>query len=226
MVAKVIAVVNQKGGVGKSTVCLNLSAGLQARGHKTMLADGDPQKTSYNTARLAPDDMPFPLPVVPLGDSGEKLSVMLSQYLDDYDVIIIDGPPSHIAKQTRSAVAFSDITIIPMEPSYPDLESSIETSKVIQEIEDSSRTPRIIPTYLLMNKVERTSINKSIMEMASDKTGRPILNSKLRRLTVFKESVAMGIPVELLKDPAGAEDVAALVEEVISLLGLRRRKHT
>lgn len=77
--AKIIAVANQKGGVGKTTSCVNLCAALTTLGKKVLLVDGDPQ-----------------------GNASTGMGVAKSTRPNTYDMIINSTPAAECVKHTDS----------------------------------------------------------------------------------------------------------------------------
>lgn len=218
MLAKIVAVVNQKGGVGKTTVCLNLACALVKRGFRTLLVDADPQESSLKMAALATEDAPYPVAVMSLASTAGKLAQMVKLHMQNYEVIIIDGPPSATAPQTRAAVVISDLTLIPLQPSMSDLNSTITTCDLINEVHGEKDLNT--PTYVVMTMLERTNMSRVILKEAGPKTGFPLMSARLSRRTSFKEAQALGLPVENYDDPLAAAEVAQLADEVIRLLSL------
>lgn len=213
MVAKIIAVVNQKGGVGKTTVSLNLACSLVRRGFRTLLVDADPQETSIKRAAANAD---YPVAVISLASVGNKITHMVKLHMDNYDFIIIDGPPSHTAPQTRAAVSVADLTLIPLQPSTADLDSTVETCALLNEVYGEQEFPT--PTLIVVNMLERTTMSKVILAEAEAKTGYPLAKTKWMRRTSYKEAMALGIPMEEYSDAQAAEEVAQLAEEVIQAM--------
>lgn len=76
---KIIAVVNQKGGVGKSTTCVNLTAALHARGYRTLLVDIDPQANSTSGMGVRKDRHPNSYEVL-IGSSPAASAVIETRY--------------------------------------------------------------------------------------------------------------------------------------------------
>src|ERR1700685_3697385 len=100
----IVAVINQKGGAGKTTVALNLAAAMTETGARVLLIDADPQQTAQDWA--AGRDPPPPFQI--LGLSKPVLHRDLPKLAGDYDHIIIDGAPRNY-EVARSAILAADL---------------------------------------------------------------------------------------------------------------------
>lgn len=148
---RIIAVVGQKGGIGKTTTVMNLAAAL-ARGYNVLVVDVDPQQSATWWAENAGDDLPF--------DFSESVDPkLLSQLRDlDYDVILVDTPGTLQDTAVLSAVLDgSDYVILPVTPSALDLPTVHRTLNQFV-------VPRGVPYKLLMNKIDRRRGEKRIQE--------------------------------------------------------------
>lgn len=121
---KVIAICAQKGGVGKTTIALNLGTLAEQRGYRTVLIDVDPQQTL--ASRVAVDRGPGSVP-----DILSAQPVMIRKHIDEAraagaDVVIIDtAPNSEIA--SKLAMESADFILIPCRPAYFDLHAISST---------------------------------------------------------------------------------------------------
>lgn len=119
-----IAVVNLKGGVGKTISAVHLAANL-GRQRATVLVDADPQGSAATWAILAPE---LPHATVSLGVS--TLGLRLPEATRGYEHVIIDTPPGD-AMLVRAAVMFSDLVLIPVQPTLQDLNRLRPTLELI-----------------------------------------------------------------------------------------------
>lgn len=220
MVAKIIALVNEKGGAGKTTTAMNLAGSLANRQFRTLLVDADPQGTAMTWCIAAPPEDPFPATVISLSAAGERLSGLVREHRNNWDVIIIDGPPSKDSPLTRAAIAVADLVLVPSQLSPPDLWATARTAVVIREEQDRSADGGP-PAYLLPTCVQSTNIAGDVTD-AIAKLGLPVMTSRLGYRTAYKEAVAMGTTVHRLNFKA-AEELDVLTTEVIDLLSLLNR---
>jgi chromosome partitioning protein len=107
----IIALVNSKGGVGKSTIAGNLVAWLHERGHKVILADCDSQQSSSEWIREALPE----IPVVRLASADEVLDE-LPVLRQEADYVVCDGPGSQ-TETSRALLMWADLAIIPCKAS-------------------------------------------------------------------------------------------------------------
>src|SRR4051795_3748832 len=132
MPAKIISVVNQKGGSGKTTLSMQLAGALARRGHDVLIVDADPQGTATRWAASAEDEKPFPATVAGLAAAAGKVHREVKKYISRYDYIIIDCPPAVDSLAPQSALLIADLAVVPVIPSPPDLWASVGITKLIE----------------------------------------------------------------------------------------------
>lgn len=148
---RIIAVVGQKGGIGKTTTVMNLAAAL-ARGYNVLVVDVDPQQSASFWAENAGDELPFDF------DSSVDPKLLSQLRALDYDVILVDTPGTLQDTAVLSAVLDgADFAILPVTPSALDLPTVHRTLNQFV-------VPRGVPYKLLMNKIDRRRGEKRIQE--------------------------------------------------------------
>jgi chromosome partitioning protein len=218
MPARVITVCNQKGGVGKTTITMQLSGTLARRGYKVLVVDADPQGTSTRWATSAEDDLPFPATVVGLSAAGAKVHREIRKFFDDYEMIVIDCPPAADSPVPLSALAVSDLALVPIIPSPPDLWASVGIRKVIETAMVANET--LVARLVINQHRERTRLGQEVLRMLPE-FGIPMCRAMLKQREPYRQSPMFGQTVHFLGSLANeaVKEVEALTSEVLGILG-------
>lgn len=217
MKAKVIAVVNQKGGAGKTTVAMQVAGGLGRRGHKVLVVDADPQGTSTRWAASADDSKPFPATVVGLSAAQGKLHREVKKLMDDYQYIVIDGPPASDSPVAQSALLIADLALVPIIPSPLDMWASIGIKKGIEDAADLNENLR---SRLVVNQCQpNTNLAKDVLDLLP-KFGIKMATSQFHQRTVYRQCAVFGQTVHDFgaKAAPAISEVEMLIEEILELL--------
>lgn len=139
---KTIAIISQKGGVGKTTLTINLAAAAQQRSETgVVIADTDPQASTYLWYQPRAERTPLPY-VVSIHPAGLPDLIEKSRQ-QGADFVFIDTPPNS-TDQTLATAELADLIIVPCEPSYVDIRAIKRTAKII--------TLAGKPTFAVLNK--------------------------------------------------------------------------
>ena len=215
--ARIVAICHPKGGVGKTTTTMILSAALAERGYGVLVADCDAQASASAWANAAPEGKPFPAAVVNLSAYAGKVHREIQRQLDNYDFIVIDCPPGLESLSPQSAILVADLVIVPLPPSPADLWAARGVKLLIERGADFNPALR---AAILPNRVVRTSLSNAIMRELAE-FGIPLMSSRLTNRTAYQEAVVSGVSVSALGRDAkvAADEVNALADEVLALLG-------
>ncbi|MCA9091710.1 MAG: AAA family ATPase, partial [Planctomycetaceae bacterium] len=112
----IIGVLNQKGGVGKTTIAVNLAATYAKSGLRVLLVDADPQSSALQWSSARDAEPLFPV----IGMAKPSLHRDLPDIAKDYQMVIIDGAP-RVNELGRAAILASDMVLIPVQPSPYDI---------------------------------------------------------------------------------------------------------
>jgi chromosome partitioning protein len=220
--AKIIAVVNQKGGSGKTTLSMQLAGALARRGNKVLVVDADPQGTATRWAASAEDDRPFPASVVGLSAASTKVHREVKKFVEDYRYIIIDCPPAADSPVPQSALLVADLALVPVIPSPLDMWAAVGIREVIGNVGDINEE---LTSRLVINQLQpNTTLAKEALEVFPE-FGIEVCKTYMRQRQVYRQSAVFGQTVHDFgaKAAAAAEEVEALTDEVLRLLNGRGR---
>ena len=209
----IIALLNQKGGVGKTTLATHIAGELAKQRCSVLLLDADPQGSALDwTQRRNQNGLPRLFGAV--GLARESLHQEARELARHCDHIVIDGPP-RITGLARSALLSADLVLIPVQPSPYDVWASAEMVSLIREAQIFQ--PALRAAFVINRRVASTVIGREARGALADQP-LPSLLSEVRQRIVFADSVASG-QLARERDPDGlaAREVAALTEEVLRM---------
>jgi len=222
----IVALLNQKGGVGKTTLSIHLATALtlgansEKNRHKVLLIDADPQGSAldWSAERQAPANFPvIGLPKATLHREMPALS-------EGYDWVIIDGPP-RVGDIARSAIAASDLVLIPVQPSPFDVWAAQDIIDIVNEC--AVIKPDQLTRFVINRLFPNTTLGAEVKEaLASFEV--PMLESAIRNRTEYAKAARSG-QTALETEPHGqaAQEIIALRDELFILLGITgNRKKT
>ena len=205
----VIAVLNPKGGTGKTTIAVNVAGGLHKRGYRVLIVDSDPQGTARDWYAVQPDAADLP-PVI--GIDRPTLHKNVHTLAPDYDYIVIDGA-ARLEKIAISAVRAADIVIIPIRPSGFDLWAIETLADAIQARQMATQGhPRAV--FVISCQIQGTRLARS-MAAALTAFAIPVLTSRTTQRVAYATAGGLGITV---LDMEGADKAAAEITALITEL--------
>jgi chromosome partitioning protein len=251
--AKVVAITNQKGGVGKTTTAINLSAAMALAGSRVLLVDCDPQANATSgvgrkgqhasagtiyEALTASDDQDrsrfilttstehlslipatrdlsgAEIELIALPDRERRLQRFLAPLRDQFDLIVIDSPPS-LGLLTLNALVASDSVLIPLHCEYFALEGLADLVATMRRVRASLNPSLDIEGVLLTMNEERTNLGQQVARDVREFFKDKVYNTVIPRNVRLAEAPSHGLPA-VTYDPRsrGAESYFALAREV------------
>lgn len=209
--SKIIAVLNQKGGAGKTTLSTNLARALQLGGEKVLLVDSDPQGSARDWNAAGNGEL---LPVI--GLDRPTLAKDIQAIRDNQDWIIIDGAPQ-IAELAVAAIKCADLILIPVQPSPYDVwacEDLVDIIKTRQEVANGK--PKA--AFVISRVIKNTQLSKEIGE-ALEGYGLPVFKHFTSQRVIFPKSASNGSTV-MDADESGeaAAEIRAIAQELKEFL--------
>ncbi|MCA1817111.1 MAG: AAA family ATPase [Acidobacteria bacterium] len=249
--AKILAIANQKGGVGKTTTAVNLAAALAVLEKRVLLIDTDPQanatsgigiprnsfrrslyhalvlnepldnvikNTELPLLKVIPADKNLIGAEVELVDAENrefKLKNLLRSAEDQYDVVIIDCPPS-LGLLTLNALTSATSLLVPIQCEYYALEGVTELFDTLARIRRSFNPGLIIEGLLLTMYDDRTNLSSAVATDLRDFYGGQVLRTVIPRNVRLAEAPSYGKPIILYDIRSrGAESYLQLAKEIL-----------
>src|SRR4051795_5958406 len=135
-----IALISQKGGVGKTTLAIHLATAFEAEGRQTLLVDLDPQTSAAEWKDARQAERPYVMAVPP-----SRLTKTLEAARENgAEVVVLDTAP-HSEGTALDAARAADLILVPCQPSIMDLRAMRKTTDLLRHIKK--------PTYAVLNGV-------------------------------------------------------------------------
>ncbi len=206
----IIGVLNQKGGVGKTTLSVNIAAALANRGARVLLIDADPQGSSLDWSAAREEAPLFSV----VGLPRPSIHKEIGHIGEGYDHIIIDGPP-RVSELARSAIMASDVVLIPVQPSPYDIWAADEVVKLIQESAIYNENQKSV--FVVNRKIANTAIGRDVGD-ALAAYSLPVLAASVTQRVIYAEAAAQGKAIfEIDANGPAAAEIDALVAELLEL---------
>jgi chromosome partitioning protein len=211
---KIISVIQEKGGTGKSTIATNL-AGMANKNKRVALIDCDmPQGTSASWSAMRLQETPHCL-TARIAKTYQDLAVLVEELTKDHDLIVIDAPP-RIAETTKIALVLSNLAVIPLGASAVEIWAMTD---LIKTIEAAKKIKPNVQSRILWNRF-RASTNsaKELSKTVSNELKIKQLNTKIGYRVAYSEALARGLTAIEWNDKQAKNEMILLGKELNQIL--------
>lgn len=205
-----ISFVNQKGGVGKTTLAVHIADALARLGKDVLLIDADQQRSALDWSAMRTGEPLFPVIGLPKNTIHKELAMIAN----GYDITIIDGPARY-GDIAGSAIAASDIVFIPVQPCSYDVWAS---SDVIELVEKASIHREFKTAFILNRKILNSVIGREVRQALAVHP-YPVLETAICNRVVFADTVGQGQTVtEAAPRSRAAREIKSLTHDIMELI--------
>lgn len=195
--SKIITIAHQKGGVGKSTLALNLAYSF-AKNVNTLLTDIDPQGSTIQLSGIIPD-----LSIIPFSNNI---------YTKNFEALFIDTPP-YLMNEMLPIFLKSDLVIIPTKAGVPDIMAIRSTVELVKE---AQKTNKKLKSAIVLNMVKpRASITEQAKEQLKE-YGLPIIGEIRDRVAYTNTFLTGGVLTGA--DENAKTEINELTSKILELL--------
>lgn len=209
---RTIAVLNQKGGSGKTTTTLGVADSLATLMNKVLVADTDERGSSLKWASVREATPRFNV----IGMPHAHIHKDLPPVARDYDYTVIDGFPK-MDDIARSSIMAADLVLIPVQPSPYDIWASADTVKLVTDAQIYK--PMLKCAFVIERAITGTTLGRTVAEALED-FKIPVFKSVIHQRVIFAESAISGLTLsEVSGGEVAAIEMMNVTNELLCFMG-------
>ena len=213
MTAKIIGIIQVKGGAGRSTVSTNLAGELSKLGRAVLIDCDMPQGTAASWFAVRQDKGKAGALEADTATTHRELIAKVEQY-QGADFIVLDGPP-RIAELTKAIMILADLCIVPIGASAAEIWA---TSDILAMLEEAKKVKPVNVRMLWTRYRPQTKLAQGLTALVKAELGLVALGTSLGMRVAYMEALGEGLTVAELSDPSAKVEVRFLTQEIQKLL--------
>jgi chromosome partitioning protein len=220
MMARIVGIIQTKGGAGRSTLATNLAAHFSLQEPTTLIDCDLPQATSSSWYALRQAELPSKNLLLATAHNHLELIQRVKERAADSGYMIIDGPP-RLTEMTRAIIILSDLCLIPLGASAAEIWSTNDLVQTLEEARDykSDVEARLVWTRFRAQTREAQELRDAVEKGLKFKD----LQSRLGYRVAFSEALARGLSVEEGSDGRAHAEMLGLADEINLILAEKKR---
>lgn len=206
----IIVVGNQKGGVGKSTLTVNLAVAWQQSGKSVVIVEADPSVFTVSTWADDREEASLP-PILTVKKTG-KLKEALRNLDQQYEVVLVDLPGKD-SPEMRSALLAADLFLIPSQPTQADIDATINLAPIVEAVGEYNEDMK---TAVVINRLTTHARSTELTEAteALEQAFETILPDAVHDRKAFRSSLSEGKSVLEGADQKAAMEIQKLAHNI------------
>lgn len=207
----ILAVGNVKGGVGKTTIAVNLAIALSHSGRDVLLIDGDEQATAVAFTELRSEQKNGKPGYTVVSLHGAAIRTQVRQLAPKYADIVIDVGGRDTGS-LRAALTVADVVLVPVQPRSFDLWGVDQTAELIKEAREINEDLRAISVINAADPIGKD--NEAAAQALREINGIELAPGFIVRRKAFPNAAAAGLSVLEYDDPKAIEEFSHLAKFV------------
>ena len=217
MTAKTVAIAQQKGGAGKTTIAVQLGVAWTLQGYRVAMLDVDPQGSIVAWYSLR-KEAGLESTLIAVDVQGWKLATEIDRLKNDFDILLIDTPP-HAETDARVAVRAANLILVPVQPSPMDLWATKPTLELARREKSQA--------LLVLNRLPSRGKLADLIRSRIDDEKMPVAQTTLGNRSAFAASMMDGKGVvETQPKGTAAAEISGLAAEIAAILALSSQQAT
>ena len=205
----IVAILNQKGGAGKTTLATHLARSLQLTGAGVLVADSDPQGSARDWYAAAGEDSDLPAVV---GIDRPALFRELPKISGGAEWVIVDGAPQ-VHDLAAAAVRVADVVLIPVQPSPYDIWATAELVDLVQQRQEiADGQPKA--AFVVSRQIQGTRLAADVREALEDYRLPVFTAGTVQRVIYANSATGGGTALDLEPNGPAAQEITAIKDEL------------